>query len=217
MIRIEECENALLAYETYFALREYFRIGSKYDYFKFRGRILRKTVRDNFVNSKWATQSIKLYCKYKSKEEIEKAVVSNLLQDNLFIGDISYDIYIDFTKKYDSLLYTFEQDLKKIFSSYAFSTAEGYFESNANSPYSAIYELYLNSEITIETVIILDSITHFLSKIKKQQSDFIFDEEMEKLEKYKKFFIKWNKNTILQYKQVLKKIVIMNKVDKTTT
>lgn len=208
MVDEHQAAGALIAYETWCALKEYFRDGSKYDYFKFRGKILRKSVKDKFTTSKNIHPSIRLYNKYKSKEEIEKAVVANFLVDpGTYINNINFDVYKALVKRYESILYTFEQDLKKIFGSNAFPTIEEYFLHSETYPYSYIFDLYTNQEICIETLIILDSITKFLHKIEKDHSDFIFQEDIEWIKKYKKFFIEWQKHYIIDYKKILKRVL----------
>lgn len=208
MVDEHQVASALIAYETWFALKEYFKDESKYDYFKFNGKILRKSVKDKFATSKFIYHSLSLYNKYKSKEELEKAIVASLIDEpSAYLTTIDYELYKDLIKRYESILYIFEQDLKRIFGSNHFSSFEKYFYHSEDYPYSYIYDLYSNKEITIETLIILDSITKFLQKIEKDHSDFIFDEEMKKIKKYKNFFIQWQKYYITDYKKILKNIL----------
>lgn len=208
MIDDHQVVGALIAYETWFALRQYFRDDSKYDYFKYNGKILKKSVKDKFASSKYAHSSVLLFNRYRTKEELEKAIVANLLVDsNTYITSVDYDVYKESIKKYESILYTFEQDLKTIFGNDVFLTAERYFQHTEDYSYSYIYELYINKEITIETLIILDSITKFLQKIERDHSDFIFREEIQVIKKYKKFFIQWQKYYITDYKKILKKVL----------
>lgn len=209
MIDEHQAAGATMAYETWFALKEYFKDDSKYDYFKFKGKILRKTVKEKFATSKYIHSAIGLYNKYKSREEIEKAVIANLLADpGAYISNIDFEAYRDLIKRYESILYIFEQDLKKIFGSNAFPTIEEYFLHSESYPYSYIFDLYTNKEICIETLIVLDSITKFLQKIEKDHTDFIFQEDYERIKKYKKFFIQWQKYYIIDYKKILKKVLL---------
>lgn len=199
--------NAANAYEVYFAVKSYFSTKGKYDYFRYNGKILRKAVKDNFRNNKELTNGIRLYNKYKSIGEIEKAVVASFIYDDVYISDISYDEYNDLRRRYDTILYVFEQDLTKVFSKNVYSKFEDYITHNDDFVYSCIYDSYANKEICPETIIILNFITKFLDRIKNEHSDFVFDEEYTRLMKYKEFFKKWIKFNILDFKHVLVKVL----------
>lgn len=197
--------NAAMAFETYFALKSYFKEGSKYDYFKYKGKILRKSIKDNFQTNHEFHNGLGLYYKYKSKDEIEKAVVSSLIKDSdIHITQISYDTYIEQRKRYESILYIFSQDLQTIFSDHKYSNPKDHFVCNDEYSNSHIYDLFINEKIYVETVVILNTITKFLDKIKETGIDFIFEEDIEKIKKYEEFFKRWVKFNKLQFKDIFK-------------
>lgn len=200
--------DSSMAYETYFALRRYFEPGSKYDYFKYNGKILKQSVKDNFRNAREFRNGLVLYNRYKTKAEIERAVVSTLIKNpDTYIIDISYDDYLDLKRRYETILYVFEEDLKKIFGRTRYDSPKDYFIHNNDYEYSIIYDLFVDDQICIETVVILECITMFLSKLRGNIIDFSFEEEIIKIIKYKNFFTKWVTFDILVFKKILKGVL----------
>ena len=121
-----------------------------------------------------------------NREEIIQYFTSNLIENqNVWIGDMSDEIYSKYTARYDKLTYMFDEDVK-------FLCNKGYtFEQlcSTTEDYSAnpLLEALRAREIRPETVVLLDILVNFLKRLRATVSDplGINKETIDMLIKYK--------------------------------
>ena len=181
--------SALECYKEYLALKNHFN-QSSYDYFKYNGKI-------KINQSSFDSRKDKLFFQKLAKHpDVHNFLVANLAADSkVWIRDIAYSesaekIYKDWSKRQQSLSYTFRQELSKLDSN---------FDDNLiikNNEHPILLKKYLGKEISLETICILLEMTgakkHWDSKM---QYDLIWDNTRIKIEKYTPF-IKYDKEKI---------------------
>ena len=181
--------SALECYKEYLALKNHFN-QSSYDYFKYNGKI-------KINQSSFDSRKDKLFFQKLAKHpDVHNFLVANLAADSkVWIRDIAYSesaekIYKDWSKRQQSLSYTFRQELSKLNSN---------FDENLiikNNEHPILLKKYLGKEISLETICILLEMTgakkHWDSKM---QYDLIWDDTRIKIEKYTPF-IKYDKEKI---------------------
>jgi len=181
--------SALECYKEYLALKNHFN-QSSYDYFKYNGKI-------KVNQSSFDSRKDKLFFQKLAKHpDVHNFLVANLAADSkVWIRDIAYSesaekIYKDWSKRQQSLSYTFRQELSKLDSN---------FDDNLiikNNEHPILLKKYLGKEISLETICILLEMTgakkHWDSKM---QYDLIWDNTRIKIEKYTPF-IKYDKEKI---------------------
>jgi len=121
-----------------------------------------------------------------SREELIQYFTANLIENqNVWIGDMSDEIYSAYVARYDKLTYMFDEDVKFLYNKgYTFdqlcSTTEDY---SANP----LLEALRAREIHPETVVLLDILVYFLKRLRATVSDplGINKETIDMLIKYK--------------------------------
>lgn len=120
--------------------------------------------------------------------------VANFKNDVKYVGDMLNEhgerYYREHKKVCESLTYTFENDINKLYESN--SDFDSLLEARDNEhPFVITY--WLQDEIHLETVVILDSITGFIDRENKKISEtIIWPDIFRKITKYKPF-VKFNK------------------------
>ncbi len=128
--------------------------------------------------------------------------VANFKNDVKYVGDMLNEggerYYRDHKKVLESLSYTFENDINKLAEDNQFDSL---LEANDNE-HPLIIQLWMQDEIHLETVVIVDSITGFMDRESKKISEtIIWPDIYRKITKYKPF-VKFNKDRCVS---VLKK------------
>tara|TARA_B100000902_G_scaffold377998_1_gene410787 strand:- start:319 stop:909 length:591 start_codon:yes stop_codon:yes gene_type:complete len=128
--------------------------------------------------------------------------VANFKNDVKYVGDMLNEggerYYRDHKKVLESLSYTFENDINKLAEDNQFDSL---LEANDNE-HPLIIQLWMQDEIHLETVVIVDSITGFMDRESKKISEtIIWPDIYRKITKYKPF-VKFNKDRCIS---VLKK------------
>ena len=129
--------------------------------------------------------------------------VANFKNDVKYVGDMLNEhgerYYREHKKVCESLTYTFENDINKLYESN--SDFDSLLEARDNEhPFVITY--WLQDEIHLETVVILDSITGFVDRENKKISEtIIWPDIFRKITKYKPF-VKFDKTKCLN---ILKK------------
>ena len=161
---------------TYCAIKAHFS-RDNYDYHKFGGKT--KTKRDSFYKRKDRFFFARLSRKYKSKEEIESYLVSNYVAcKGGWVGKFDDEVYKEWKRKTQSLSYNFVSELTP----YA-ERFEELFEWGDTHP--LLLREYLGKRLSMETMIILDELTHFQKKW--NDDDMIWKDVKKLMNKYKKF------------------------------
>jgi hypothetical protein len=160
---------------------------SKYDYVKYSGKT--NVTKDQFMLRKDKFQFYKLSRKYKRDELFGFFVANMLVNPKIWVGDLlSEDAeseYKVWQKTQQSLSYVFEQDIHRLFDSV--NNPEELLKV-VDRQYPLLYNLYMQGNITKETLIILNELLNFLPMwVKKVEDDIIFPEFVKSCEKYKPF------------------------------
>lgn len=177
----------MTGYQTcclYRALKLHFT--TDYDFYKYKGKI--KYTVPQFHKNKHKFVYDKLATKY-SEDELRLFFVANFLQnETVWVQDLlsqeSYENYITFCKKKQSLSYIFKNDLLNIFSE---ENHKKLFKCE-NNDFPLLLTKMLRNEVCTETVVIMDDFMDFIPKWNKNiKDDFIWPRIKTKLLKYKPF------------------------------
>jgi len=187
--------SAFECYQEYLALKNHFTLPS-YDYFKYNGKTRNATVQT------FEKRNDKLYFQKLAKHPDPRGLmVSNLLVNSkawikeLAYGDTSKQIYNDWQKRQQSLLYLFKEELSKLKENF-----DSNFRAEDNShPY--VLKLFLQKQISFETLVMLIDLVKCSNHwSKKHEYDPVVGEVLTKIAKYRPF---------LNYdREKVKKIVI---------
>ena len=135
-------------------------------------------------------------------ENLMDFYVANFKNDVKYVGDMLNEggerYYREHKKVMESLSYTFENDINKLSEDNQFDSI---LEAN-NNEHPLIIQLWMQDEIQLETVVIIDSITGFMDRESKKISEtIIWPDIYRKITKYKPF-VKFDKTKCVN---VLKK------------
>lgn len=181
------------AYKTYVALKNHFN-SKTYDYFKYGGRS--KASRASFEkrNDKY------FFHKLAKHRNLVDFLVANLIKDDQWVGDIVNNVnaesnYRSMLKVRESLSYTFKCDLDK-FSS---PLLDNFKVEDGQHP--TALKLYLEKEIHLETLLIINDLTGIMRSWNRKINDpIVWPSVYLKCKKYKPF---------LQYdEEKMKKILV---------
>jgi len=187
--------EAFEAYKTYVAIKNHFS-SKTYDFFKYGGRT--KASRSTFEKR----SDRYFFHKLSKRKEVVNYLVANFAYNDssTWVGDFvnneqSDRYYLRMVKIRESLSYIFSQDLDKL---------EDCFDNNfqvIEGQHPIILRKYLQKEINIETLIILDDMISFMRKWNRRiQDPVVWPQVYFKCKKYRPFF---------EYdKDKLKKIVL---------
>ena len=180
------------AYKKYVALKLHFQ--SSYDYFKFAGKS--RTSKESYSNRRDKHIFEKL-SKIYGDDDYELLLLSNLIENpEVWIGDIASEggrqKYLTLKKKFQSLQYTFKQDMLRIKDDVDSGTVRSfddifkYVSDDACWPH--IVSLMVQNDISMESFIIMNKILNFLPRTSKYISDDLVWPEISKLiSKYSPF------------------------------
>lgn len=173
-------------YKLYVAVKAHF--SGKCDIFKYKGKT--KASIKSYDNRKDKYLFEKLAGKY-SKKEILNFFIANFSSGDCNGGvyeitENSFDVYLDWIKKMESIKYLFGLDVDKILSINDLVADSLYVSKNNSHP--VIFKLLLGKKIMLETVIILDNIYEFAYNYdKKLKLDMQWEEVSNKIKVYKPF------------------------------
>lgn len=172
---------------TYLAIKIHFS-DEKYDFFKYGGKT--KISQQSFESRKDKFQFHKLARKY-NDDEVVAFLVSNFIVDSqIWTKDLLQQNcsanYTNWKKIMESLSYTFDNDFAKIMNqgkiNDVFAVKEG--------KYPKVLTMYMQKEITLESLVILNKMMNFISKWDKEiQEDIIYPKISFKIKKYSPFLL----------------------------
>lgn len=157
-------KQAFFLYTTYIALKHHFTTDT-YDYFKYEGQVSANI--DSFEKRKDKHMFYKL-ARMKNAEEL---LLANMVKKpTTYIYDLveneeSISVYKNWKKRQESLSYVFKTEIGKL---------DDDFKSNfkvKNGQYPNVVKLYLQDEISLETVVILTDFAQCLPYWKANISD----------------------------------------------
>jgi hypothetical protein len=190
------------SYQKYLALKNHFT-NKKYNYFTYNGKV--KANLQSFYKRKDRFWFEKL-SRNKTDEEILNFFVANFAScddpQSLWIGQIikeGEENYTNWMRKTQSLSYIFKEEIS-IFNSKNF---DDMFNIEGNK-HPLIIRNYLQKKISLETLIILNSILNYKKQFDKKLQDPVWEFVSMRIEKYTPFIhIDVNK-----FKQLLKECVL---------
>ena len=175
------------AYKTYLALKRHFT--SDYDYFKYNGKV--RAGVESFLKRNDKFFFRKLAKKYDDKELVDFFVSNFIVSDN-WIGNLisqeSEDNYVRFKKRRESLIYHFDNELHWLVDycrSRDLELNKLLLVEDNNHP--LLLKLLLQKKISIETIIIMDSVLKFLKHWDNNLDDIVWEEKKRLIVKYNKF------------------------------
>ena len=189
----------LSGYETfclYLAIKNHFKLDN-YDYFKYNGKT-KNVSKESFLSRRDRFQFEKLARKC-DNPMIHMMV--NFLQDKTWIGDMLDDDAFDATKRYvkkvQSMSYVFKNELEQ------YDNLKSLFKAEDNG-YPMILNEYMRGDVTLETIIILDTFIDFIPKFDaKLKDDYLWSKFSFKARKFAPFLLReLDKN---KFKDLLKK------------
>jgi hypothetical protein len=175
------------AYKTYLALKRHFT--SDYDYFKYNGKV--RAGVESFLKRNDKFFFRKLAKKYDEKELVDFFVSNFIVSDN-WIGNLisqeSEDNYVRFKKRRESLSYHFDTELRWLVDhcrDHDLELNKLLLVENNNHP--LLLKFLLQKKISIDTIIIMDSVLNFLHHWGKNLDDIVWEEKKRLIIKYNKF------------------------------
>ena len=174
------------AYKMYLALKAHFQTDD-YDVFKMHGRIRASRKSFNGLGKEFAFRRlIKLHDK---EESVCNFMVANFIRGNHWGGVFDISAAKEFTawqKRNQSLSYTFEQDLTKLFQEAAEDDVVDVFAFTAGThPY--VLKAFMRQTITPETLVILDKLTNWVTQCQLDDSDPVWKDIRRLIVKYRPF------------------------------
>lgn len=163
---MQNLKGAFNAYVFYVALKKHFT--SDYDFLKYQGKVKASMYSFEKRNDKY------LFYKLSKKKHYKELVLANMVRSpNIWVGDLLDEhaeaVYLQWQKRQDSLTYQFKQDLKKL---------DENFDANLaviNGQHPPLLNLYIQEEISLETLVIINELTQcFLRWAKKITDKIVF-------------------------------------------
>jgi len=175
------------AYKTYLALKRHFT--SDYDYFKYNGKV--RAGEESFLRRNDRFFFRKLSKKY-DREELVDFYVSNFIISNNWVGNLvsqeSEDNYVQYKKRRESLSYHFDSELRWAVDycrDRSLELNKLLLVEDNNHP--LLFKFLLQKKISIDTLIIMDSVLKFLTHWDDNLDDIVWEEKKRLIIKYKKF------------------------------
>lgn len=142
--------EAFECYRTYLALKRHFT--TSYDFFKYNGKV--KVSIHSFENRSDKYQFAKLAKNSQWKELILANVVEN---QNVWIGDLSEEPLLRMKKRRQALLYYYTNEIKKLAPTFNVN-----FEVFDDATHPYLFERYLDGDVSIDTMVILNSLVNYI-------------------------------------------------------
>lgn len=177
--------DGLSAYSKYLAIKNHFTI-DEYDYFKYNKKI--RVSENSFLKRNDKYHFIRLG---KTKGGfLESFLVANFISDpKIWVGDLLTErgdrAYKDWLKRKESLSYIFENEISFI-GDMSPDEINAMFEVESGE-HPKIIRKYLQKEISIESLIILDSILTFMNNYDTILYDPLYGEVSRLCKKYRPF------------------------------
>lgn len=169
------------AYNIFLALKQHFTQDG-YDYIKYRGKVSASQESLDKRNDKYHFH--RLAKKYPNQAAFQDFVIANLLAGKEWIGDFSDEPLIPYTKRRQSLAYTFGNELDLVFA----NGAKEAFRIKTGE-YPDLLLKHMQGRISIETMVILNHFTAYATVFDSKigEKDFIWSKIRRQITKYAPF------------------------------
>ena len=158
--------NGYQAYQIYQSLKLHFTRPS-YNAVKYN---FRTSIRQStFENRRDRYFFEKLSRRYDQEQLIHYFTANFICDSNVWIGNMTDDIYRDYTSRHDKLTYTFTQDMKTMANQG--HTLEAICTTDDNGSNNPLLEALRTDEVHSESVILLDLLVRFLKRLRSDLSD----------------------------------------------
>ena len=182
------------AYLMYCAMKAHFD-KSDYDFIKYSGKS--KVSRDSFYKRNDRIFFVKLTRKYKNKDDIQDYLLANFLKHpNGWVGKFDEDNYTEWKKRIQSLSYTFKTEIEPILEKDLLEVSNG--------QHPKLLKKYLGKRVSIETMIILDSILDYSKKWNVGLKDDYMWQDVHKLINDYRSFLNFDKT---KFKFILRELI----------
>lgn len=195
--------TALETYCLFVSLKMHFTV-PKYDYFKYNGKTAR--INSNTFLARRDRFHFQKLCRRVDGSEMRDYIVANLAKGVMYITDMISDEaeenYQEYLKRKQSFTYVFSNEISKLFSSV--ETPADLFRK-VNGEYPGIVTQYLNGNISLETVCVLNAFVRFVSRIDERLGvdDVIWSKLRVQIQKFTPF-VEYDKDKI---KSILKNAI----------
>jgi hypothetical protein len=154
-------------FTLYHAVKLHFSSGS-YDAFKYNFKT--NVTERVFWKRKDKYFFGKLARRYNDEGEFIKLLVANFLAGNNWIGEITEDNeeVVEWNKNFESLMYIFEEDISKL--SFKYDSFKELFDKGGSVYYNLIND-YLNGDVKLNTVVIIELLKPFIMKSEHMVDD----------------------------------------------
>lgn len=173
-------------YQTYLAFKNHFTKPS-YDFYKYNGKT--RASLKSFYGRKDRYFFEKL-SRQKNDDEIKKFFVSNFVSCSnpqcLWIGDIiknGESVYKEWLRNTQSLSYKFQSEIKPLISEYGLKDLF----KITNHKHSIILKKYYRNEVSLETLVILNKLYHYIDYYDQRLSDPVWEFTSLRIKKYSNF------------------------------
>ena len=180
-------------YRSYLALKLHFTT-DKYNVIEQKGRV--RASRQSFFKRTDLFNIKKIASEY-SDSEVVDFLIANFVSGDRWGGVFDSEArsnYLSWKKRIESITYTFEKDIDKI----SFEAEKNqerfidYFRS-FNSQLPKVINMYLRSDVSIETLVILNKLNNYTNTLDQQLSDNIIWPDVSRLIKKYSPFLNINK------------------------
>jgi hypothetical protein len=170
------------AYQYYMAVKMHFE-SDTYDAIKYNYKT--SASQKSFWKRRDKYQFAKIASKFADPRDLINFFVAQFISDKKWVGDMLSDeeAWVSWQKRNQSLSYTFEQDINKL--NEKVNGFDDLFKPTF-SPYPTIVYFYMQGEVSIETVVILDKLVGFTKKLAIGDT-IVWPEMKKRIQKYSTF------------------------------
>ena len=170
------------AYRYYMAVKMHFE-SDTYDAVKYNYKT--SVNQKSFWKRRDKYQFAKIANKFNDPGELINFFVAQFTDEKKWVGDMLTDeeSWMKWQRRNQSLSYTFEQDINKLYEKV--NAFDELFKPTF-SPYPTVVYFYMQGEISIETVVILDKLVGFTKKLAIGDT-IVWPDMKKKIQKYSTF------------------------------
>ena len=181
-------------YEMYLSIKMHFTQPS-YDYFKYSGKVRSNIESFNKRKDRYFFEKLS---RKKTRKDVLDYFVSNFIESSdpskMWVGELKTsgeDNYLKWKGRTQSFSYLFESDLNTLT-----KDCHLYEAIISKSGHPKIIKYYLAGKISLETIVVMDDLTKFMSKL-SESYDPVLGIIESRINKYRSFFV-YDKNSVVR-------------------